>query len=136
MKAVLIGLFVSSAMSVLCEMILPDGKLKKTARFFIGIVAATVAFSPVYSFIKKDLPQNLEINGEVVSSAIEDINDVENDIEKYFALLGVNVEVKIYTYQGKTCFALFSTDEEHSEYVKKAISSILGIDEDKVCECL
>lgn len=135
MKAVLIGLFVSSAMSVLCEMILPDGKLKKTARFFIGIVAATVAFSPVYSFIKKDLLQNLEINGEVVSSA-EDINDLENDIEKYFDLLGVDVEVKIYTYQGKTCFALFSTDEEHSEYVKKAISSILGIDEDKVCECL
>ncbi len=134
MKAVLIGLFAASAMSLLCETIMPDGKLKKCVGFFIGIAATTVAFSPIYSFFKNGISDDFSIEISAVYSAFQNkTSETEDDIEEYLRCQGINADVKIYTYCDKTSFVIFSADKNIS-FVKKAISSILEIEEEKIQE--
>lgn len=135
MKAVLTGLFAASAMALLSETVLPDGKLRKCVRFFIGVAVAVIAFSPIGEIIKGFKEGKFDIpSHETYLEVFEKTDNAENDIEEFLSRQGIEATVKVYTYDGEAYFALFSVKNGNRDYVKKAISAILKLSDDKISE--
>ncbi len=135
MKAVLSGLFAASAMALLSETVLPDGKLRKCVRFFVGVAVAVIAFSPIGEMIEAFKNGKFNIpSHETYLEAFEATDSIENDIEEFLLRQGIDATVKVYTYDGEAYFALFSVKNGDREYVKKAISAILKLSKDKIAE--
>lgn len=138
MKGVLTGIFVASALAVLCEMLLPDGKLKKTARFCLGVAVSLVVISPVSTMISDINEKSLDFGDFEIKSEeaflTEKENGEEENIEEFLKKQGVEAKVKIFTYKSKILFVCVEVADKDFEYVKKVVCSVLKTDGEKVLQ--
>lgn len=144
----------------LCEMILPTGNFQKYIRLVIGIILVLALMSPVYSFLKNDIPNEfLEFDTTMTysDSNTKNIEEYQKEkiislykkklTEKIFNLVSKEVddfygEIKVEVEEGdKENFGIINkivliTDTEYDLNLKKNIKKIIAneynVSEDKI----
>ena len=158
MKEWLLSVTAAVLLSVLLELLLSEGKIKKYVTGVLSLVIICVVFFPVIKFVKKDfslsdiLPQtetNVIIVDENALAAIDGMKkqEAERQVETELSSVGIkDAEVNIYTYDdGETTRISYITVnlqasvitgyEENiilTEKIKETVCEILTVSEDKV----
>ena len=158
MKEWLLSVTAAVLLSVLLELLLSEGKIKKYVTGVLSLVIICVVFLPVIKFVKNDfslsdiLPQtetNVKIVDENALAAIDGMKkqEAERQVETELSSVGIkDAEVNIYTYDdGETTRISFITVnlqasvitgyEENiilTEKIKETVCEILTVSEDKV----
>ena len=158
MKEWLLSVTAAVLLSVLLELLLSEGKIKKYVTGVLSLVIICVVFLPVIKFVKNDfslsdiLPQT-ETNVIIVDvnalAAIDGMKkqEAERQVETELSSVGIkDAEVNIYTYDdGETTRISYITVnlqasvitgyEENiilTEKIKETVCEILTVSEDKV----
>ncbi len=158
MKEWLLSVTAAVLLSVLLELLLSEGKIKKYVTGVLSLVIICVVFLPVIKFVKNDfslsdmLPQtetNVIIVDENALAAIDGMKkqEAERQVETELSSVGIkDAEVNIYTYDdGETTRISYITVnlqasvitgyEENiilTEKIKETVCEILTVSEDKV----
>lgn len=158
MKEWLLSVTAAVLLSVLLELLLSEGKIKKYVTGVLSLVIICVVFLPVIKFVKNDfslsdiLPQtetNVIIVDENALAAIDGMKkqEAERQVETELSSVGIkDAEVNIYTYDdGETTSISYITVnlqasvitgyEENiilTEKIKETVCEILTVSEDKV----
>lgn len=100
------GIIVAVIISIIIEMIVPDGKNKKYIKVIIGVYIMFVSLAPLLKFLKYDFKIDDNFNfattptSQNIDSNIKDIyvSGIENALKSEIENLGYKIEkVKIYT---------------------------------------
>ena len=98
-------------LTILCDVILPDGKLNKHVKHVCSLLAVAVVFSPVLSMLR-DFSIDLDVSQEALSYdanlenyfVVQTVEDIENTIEQKLdsaGFVGATVEISYHVVDGK-----------------------------------
>ena len=98
-------------LTILCDVILPDGKLNKHVKHVCSLLAVAVVFSPVLSMLR-DFSIDLDVSQEALSYdanlenyfIVQTVEDIENTIEQKLdsaGFVGATVEISYHVVDGK-----------------------------------
>ena len=98
-------------LTILCDVILPDGKLNKHVKHVCSLLVVAVVFSPVLSMLR-DFSIDLDVSQEALSYdanlenyfVVQTVEDIENTIEQKLdsaGFVGATVEISYHVVDGK-----------------------------------
>lgn len=158
MKEWLLSVTAVVLLSVLLELLLTEGKIKKYVSGVIRLVVIVVVFVPVIKFVKSDFDWMDIFPQTEVSQTVVDENtlafidgmkreEAEKEVENKLSSVGIkDADVNIYTYDDgeKITISYISVDlyaavitgyEENiilTEKIKETVGEILTVSEDKI----
>lgn len=158
MKEWLLSVTAAVLLSVLLELLLTEGKIKKYVSGIIRLVIIVVIFIPVIRFVKSDFtlteifPQTETGQTFVDENALGVIEgmkreEAERKVETKLSFIGIkDAEVNIYTYDdGKeTCISYLTVDlqravitgyEENiilTEKIKETVGEVITVSEENI----
>ncbi len=143
----------------LCEMILPAGNFQKYIRLVIGIILVLALMSPVYSFLKTDMPREFFESKAVTAAADKDIdtekyqkskiisiykkklaemifNSVSKEVDDFSAEIKLEIEEgdeeKFGTINRLVLITETEYDSEKKKHIKEIITNEYDISENKI----
>ena len=98
-------------LTILCDVILPDGKLNKHVKHVCSLLAVAVVFSPVLSMLR-DFSIDIDVSQEALSYdvnlenyfVVQTVEDIENTIEQRLdsaGFVGATVEISYHVVDAK-----------------------------------
>lgn len=142
------------ALSVLLDIIVPEGETNKYIKGIFSLITIFVIISPVVAFVSQDMSfddfigndgVNIEIDNTFINNANQDINLLtEESLEKYLNELGYkNLDVRIYLdYDNNLSYVLIdinnlSIDDNLShinitDNLKEKVSKSLNVERERV----
>ena len=132
----LLGGFVAS---ILLEMILPNGDMKKYARFVISIVVAMIILSPIIGAIgnlsgKEFTFSGFSLNEEYIQMQENEKKSViEDGVEEYLKINSIDCDVEVfYNNEIIQMVTLKGVEKSKGKRAKELVSEILEVKEEKV----
>ena len=143
----------------LCEMIVPTGNFQKYIRLVIGMILVLALMSPIYSFLKTDMP-NIFFTADTVATYAHNNTDMEkyqkskiitlykeklaqkilNSVLEEVAYFSAQIKLEIEEGDeekfGTVNRLVLLTDTDYNsdekKHIKKIITNKYGISEDKI----
>ena len=132
----LLGGFVAS---ILLDIIVPNGDMKKYSRFVISIVVAMIILSPIIGAIGslsgKDFTfEGFKLNDDYIESKNnEKISIIEGGVEEYLSINGIDCDVEvIYNAESIETVRVKGVIKSKEKRAKELVSELLEVKEERV----
>lgn len=133
MKALIISIAGGVTLSLIADIILPDGEIRKVAKFAIGIIISMIILNPITNFIMEIKGKSFDYTEFEVSKAY--IESVERDkaavyeraVEFYLSEEDIESKVSVYMTQKEISFVIVKTEYKDIDKVTEIVATILKI---------
>lgn len=119
-------------LSVLCDVILPEGQTRKYIKTVVGVIVTLVMLQPIVSFVgrsgKLDIPTSGSYSVEVQQSYLDMVEDKQYKAQAETVksiLQAKDVAVKDVTVNRSSKTVSVSVDEKRSEAKQSQINSVV-----------
>ncbi len=139
MNGIIMSLLGGFVASLLLEMIIPNGDLKKYSRFVISIVVAMIILSPIIGAIGGLSGKEFTFDGfnldenYIESRDNEKISVIEGGVEEYLEINGIDCDVEVF-YENEIIqrVTVKGVANNKSKRAKELVSELLEINKERV----